>query len=390
MKKLLYLLSIVLLISSCMKKPDYNSYTVELQVDLTDEITAEDIENSKITFNNLQKGYSIVAEMNSSGIIIFPMLEPGFYSATLSKSFVRETKKYNLNGMIELEVFSSIKSKLPVVLSTSSALVIKEFYYSGSLTPAGKAYYSDQYIEIYNNSEEMLYVDGISIVEHESYATGTNFWTNMSDKTVVKMIWTIPGNGEDYPLYPGTSIILAKDPLDHKDDPNGNPNSPVNLGNADFEFWVYMAAGYDIDMPNSPNLIEDLFTYRGSDVAFHVKGGSAIAIAKIALDPDERTDYINNNLVRKDNYSTRWYCAIDNEMVIDAVEVVFDEGHAVYKRFPLELDAGYTYVPAGSKSGKCIRRKIKTIIDGRIVYQDTNNSTEDFIKDSDPKPWIYE
>jgi hypothetical protein len=276
------------------------------------------------------------------------------------------------------------------VLGSSNALVFKEYYYSASLTPAGKQYSSDQFIEIYNNSENVVYADGLSIVEHESYGIGTNFWAYMDNSFVVKMIWTFPGNGSDYPINPGNSICMARDAFDHKDDPNGNPLSPVNMGNADFEFWVDMARGSDIDNFNSPNLIEDLFTFRGSDVVFHIKGGSAIAIVDIALDSTDRTNYINANLIKKESTSSRWYCTITNDMVIDAVEVVFDEAHAVYKRFPLVLDAGYTYVPSGSKSGKCIRRKIKTIIDGRVVYQDTNNSTEDFEKDVDPKPWIYE
>jgi hypothetical protein len=33
---------------------------------------------------------------------------------------------------------------------------------------------------------------------------------------------------------------------------------------------------------------------------------------------------------------------------------------------------------------------VKEIINGRVVYQDSNNSTEDFLKDVDPKPKQYE
>ena len=389
MKKIIYLISIVLLVSSCMKKPDYNSYIIELTVPLGEEITPETVNNAKVTLINLQKGYTIEALMDSTGVILFTSIEPGFYSATLSHSFPTGAfTTSNLNGMVQMEVFSSISETLPVVLSTSNALVIKEYYYSGSLTPASKSYYSDQYVEIYNNSDMVVFADGVSIIEHESYGIGTNYWTFMPDSIVARMIWTIPGSGNDYPINPGHSIVLAKDAFDHKDDPNGNPDCPVNLGNADFEFWVDYK-GYDIDF-NSTNMIEDLFTFRGSDIAFHVRGGSAIALVNIAIDPVERRNYIDNNLVRKSSYSTRWYGRIANTMVIDAVEVVFDEAHAEYKRMPLVLDAGYTYVPAGSKSGKCLRRKIETIINGRTVYQDTNNSTEDFLKDSDPKPWIYE
>ena len=393
MKKLLYIIPIVLILSSCMKEPDFNIFTVELNIPLNEEITSETIVNAKVLLNNLQKGYSNKAFVDSTGKVVFTMVEPGFYSATLSHTYGSGVNTSNLNGLIEIEVFTSVEDTLPVVLSTSNAFVIKEFYYSASLTPAGNQYTSDQYIEIFNNSAELKYADGISIIEHESYGIGTNFWNYMSDSIVVKMIWTIPGDGDDCPIDPGRSIVIARDAFDHRDDPNGNPLCPVNMGNADFEFWVDHPSGSDIDYPGSPNMIEDLFVFRGSDVCFHTRGGSAIALVYISVDPEERKNYIDNNLVRKrssNGTSTRWYCRISNDMVLDAVEVVFDEAHAVYKRFPIELDVGYTYVPAGSKSGKCVRRNIKHVVDGRTVYQDTNNSTEDFEKDADPKPWIYE
>ena len=48
------------------------------------------------------------------------------------------------------------------------------------------------------------------------------------------------------------------------------------------------------------------------------------------------------------------------------------------KRIPLELDAGATTVEA-TYTGKSVARKIQSLRpDGTIIYQDTNNSTEDF------------
>jgi len=379
-----------------MKEPNFNSYTIKLIVPLKDTtLTAEDIKGAKVTLTNIQKGYKQEAYMDSTGVIEFYNIEPGFYMPTLVKSSNEGIYTKNINGGLSddvesLQVFASTVDTLRVVKSFSSAMIIKEFYYSASLTPAGKQYSSDQFVEIYNNSSETIYADGISLIEHESYATEPNYWSYMNDSIVVKMIWSIPGNGTDVPIEPGKSIVLAKDAMNHRDDPNGNPLCPVNLGNAEFEFWVDYNS-YDIDFP-SPNLIENLFTFRATDVSFHVRGGSAIALVFIALDPNERIDYINNNLVQKVSFipSTRWYCKIHNNMVIDAVEVVFDEAHSIYKRFPLNLDAGYTYVPSGARSGKCIHRKIQSVVNGRTIYKDTNNSTEDFEKDADPKPWIYD
>jgi len=395
MKKILIYIFVLFILSSCMKNPEYKSYTAELKIDFGDDVPSEYQEGAKVVLNNLNKSYSVEALTTPEGIVNFTGVEPGFYSATITHSFSANGCNVYINGLKNLDIFSSIIDTIPIVVSKTNAFIIKEYYYSGCLTPAGKQYLSDQYIEIYNNSETTQYVDGLSIVEHESYGIGENYWTFLPDDIVVKMIWTIPGNGEEHPVGPGQSIILARDAINHKDDPNGNPLCPVNLGDADFEFYVYTASNADIDSPTSPNLIEDLFTFRGTDVCFHVKGGSAIALVSIpgGTNEEERKEFISNNLIAKNNSggsSTRYYCKIPVENVLDAVEVVFDEPHAIYKRLPIELDAGYTYNEFGARSAKCLRRKVKEVIDGRTVYQDTNNSSEDFFKGVEPKPKIYE
>ncbi len=391
MKNFLSYIVIFLLFSSCIKQePDYSSLSVELTIEFSEDIPYEHRDSAKVVLANLTKNYSFTKYATSEGYVLFNGIEPGFYSATVVHSYSESGTSFHLNGLKLIDVFSSIADTIPLIISESNALVIKEFYYSGCLTPAGNQYTSDQYIEIFNNSSMLQYADGISIMEHESYSLDENYWTFLKDTIVARMIWTIPGEGNDVPILPGRSIVIARDAINHQDDSLGNPLCPVDLSFADFEFWVKTVTGGDIDGPFSINMIEDLFTFRGSDVCFHTRGGSAIALVKFPGNSEDRENFINNNLIRKVATSTRYYGKIPNEFVLDAVEVTWDEAHAIYKRFPLELDAGYTYVAAGSRSGKCIRRKVKEIIDGRYVYQDTNNSSEDFLKDADPNPWIYE
>ena len=377
---------------SCIKDPEFNSLSMDLTFDFGDEISSAEKENAKVILSNLQKSYSITDYTNQEGKIYFSNIEPGFYNVQLTHSFNNESgNTVNANGLQSYKVFSSVQDTIEVSLSATNSLVIKEYYYSGSITPAGNSYSADQYVEIYNNSSSLQYVDGMSIIEHESYGIGPNYWDWLEDTIVVRAIFTIPGEGTDYPLQPGESIVIARDAFDHKSDPLGNPLCPVDLAHADFEFFIYSASGNDIDGAYSPNMIEDLFTFRGSDYVFHTRGGSAIALAKIPGNDAERKDYIANHLTLKNQVSsTRYYGKIPTEWVIDAIEAVFDEAHAVYKRLPIELDAGYTFIPEGTKTGLCLRRKVKTIVDGRVVYQDTNNSCEDFIKGTEPKPWIYE
>jgi hypothetical protein len=394
MTKVLFIALLFFLLVSCLKEPDYHSYQVVITLDFGAGFPQDQKAGAKVSLFNQTKSYMVEAYTDSYGNIQFSTVEPGFYSVTVSHSYTQENKTCYLNGLKLIQVFSPVSDTIHLNPGKSGPFLIKEFYYSGRHTSAGKPYSADQYIEIVNNSNEVHYADGISVLEHESYGTGVNFWANIKDTIVVKMIWTIPGRGTQFPVMPGKSIVLARNAINHKDDPNGNPNSPVNLGNADFEFYVARQPETDLDSPNVPNLEEDLYVFRGNDMAFHVKGGSAIAIAKLPVENEaERRAYINKYLIPKSSASgsnVTYYAKIANNYVLDAVEVVFDEAHAIYKRFPPELDAGYTYTPSGSGSGKCIRRKTIADTNGKVFYQDTNNSTEDFLKDVAPKPKIYE
>lgn len=394
MKRALLIASVLFLFASCLKEPDYRSYKVDLMVDFGDEFLQEQKAGAKVVLLNQAKAYKVEVVTDQQGKVQFSSVEPGFYSITVSHSYSSESKIFYYNGQKNIEVFGNITDSVKASGSSTGAFVIKEIYFSGSTTPAGKPYSGDQYLEIFNNTDEIQYADGISVLEHESYGYGDNFWANIKDTIVLRMIWTIPGDGNQVPVLPGKSIVLARNGMNHRDDPNGNPLSPVNLGNADFEFYVDEEKKRDVDFPAVPNLEEDLFVFRAADVTFHVSGGSAIAIAKIpGNNKFERMQYINSKLVSKASTSgsnVTYYVKIANKYVLDAVEVVQDEARSVYKRFPQELDAGYTLVASGSRSGKCIRRKVYTVVQGRTIYQDTNNSTEDFLKDVDPRPKIYE
>lgn len=394
MKKILQILSLMLLLGSCLKEPAFHSYQVGLYIDFGSDFPQSEKEGTRVILFNQTRNYTLSDVADSDGLVRFASVEPGFYSVTVSRSFGLDGRSYYFNGTKNIDIFGNVSDTIELKGAQSNAFVIKEIYYSGSTTPAGKRYPNDQYLELFNNTNEIQYADGISVLIHESANTGTNQWENINDTIVAEMIWTIPGNGKQVPVEPGKSIVIAQDGINHQSDPNGNPLSPVNLGDADFEFYVYKSNGTDVDSPSVPNMLRDYTPTDILEVSFDARGGSAIAIAKIPGNTDEeRKAYILKNLVPKPSATgsrTTYYPKIANKYILDAVETVQDEAHAIYKRFPPELDAGYTYITTGSFSGKCVRRKIKEITGGRVVYQDTNNSTEDFLKDVDPKPKIYE
>jgi hypothetical protein len=73
--------------------------------------------------------------------------------------------------------------------------------------------------------------------------------------------------------------------------------------------------------------------------------------------------------------------------IIDGVENARLDDDGVFKRLKPSIDIGYIQF-RGSYEGVSIRRKVKEVINGRIVYQDTNNSSEDFLTNLEPNPGV--
>lgn len=50
------------------------------------------------------------------------------------------------------------------ISQTSSDFIIAEIFYTGTVTEKGQQYNGDKYIKIYNNTDKVLYADGLSIL----------------------------------------------------------------------------------------------------------------------------------------------------------------------------------------------------------------------------------
>ncbi len=393
MKALLYI-SLLLSLLACQEKldPDFNKYTLELQLLIPDSATDEidTLTGIDVTFTNKYKDYSFVRKSDSTGYLAIEEIESGLYALSVSAEFPEEGVTTILNGADEIEIIEDTNDSLQLsstfVQDGGGGFVIKEYYYSGSTTINEKNYSSDQFVDIYNNSDDTLMADSLLIVELESYGTGPNYWEYMQDDSiVVKTIWALPNKAQNHAIAPGEGFIIACDAMAHKGDSTyGNINSPVNLDKADFEFWSDYK-NKDIDFA-ADNMVSKLWVYKGSEFNLHVKGGSAIALVKI---PDNVDDYIKRNFVTKGTATStsRYYCKIPNEWVIDAVECIQKDKQ--YKRFDDSLDAGFTFLD-DSYLGLSVRRQVARTINGRSIYKDTNNSTVDFLKDCTPQPGIYE
>ena len=132
-----------------------------------------------------------------------------------------------------------------------AGFVIAEIFIPGTYNEAGKQYNGDQYIRIYNNSDKVLYADGLIFMESQFQTTQKYQSVDpdiMDEAIAVGSVVAVPGSGTDYPVQPGESFILCDNAINHKE---ANPNS-IDLSKANFE-W-YIESKQDVDNPAVPNL----------------------------------------------------------------------------------------------------------------------------------------
>ena len=78
---------------------------------------------------------------------------------------------------------------------------------------------------------------------------------------------------------------------------------------------------------------------------------------------------------------------VPNDIILDAVEVV-KKGATQQKRVADAVDAAF--IEETNNAGSIAERKIKEVIDGRVVLVDTNSSKEDFVVIESRNPEAYD
>lgn len=385
---------LLMVLAGCRK--DFNSLgsvQMNFQLRFPDSFLPEFApENITVTIKNNITGEIKYVTSDLTGAINVDLI-PGTYSLTASKSYTEEETL----AMTGVEQESFVNASLsPVVVSTSSTvemnlkastaggLVIREYYYAG----VPSFYFYDAFIEIYNNTIGEIRVDSLYIGATRTAATsntGTTskygFITEGRDSVYLAQVFMIPNTGTPRYLQPGESIVVAIDGINHKDDPKGNANSPVNLGAgvADYEtYWHFSSS--DADAADVPNMH---IAYVNSTLGLDWLVGSFGTGMVIFKTPD-----FDGLPVAKEPGSTRadQYKAIPIADIIDGVDVVANSAIlAANKRLPLMVDAGMTTVGA-TYNGKSVRRKVKSVVNGRTIFMDTNNSSNDFEINNTPSP----
>lgn len=323
----------------------------------------------------------------------------GTYTVSASKSYTAEEtmdltgneEESFVNGSVSPVLIEGERViEVQLIGSKTGGLVIREFYFTGSRTPSNGAYLYDGFIEIYNNSNIEQRIDSLFIGSTRAAATNNtsssalyNFLTEYPHHVYLNQVFMIPSQQDPKYIPPRESLVIAIDGFNHKSDPNGNPNSPSDLGAgiADYEvYWKYISNQPDIDYPDVPNM-EHIFA--GSTSGFDWNIGTSGA-GLIIFNADNTEDF--DIRTEPNATSSTQFMGIPIANVIDGVDVTANGTILLAnKRLPYAVDAGLTYI-GGTINGKSVRRKVKTIINGQTIFVDTNNSANDFEINDQPSP----
>ncbi len=396
MKKYLYTFSAVVAmmsLASCDQFKEANDAApvepIKISLDLNtaigggEEVTFGD--EMIVKLDNYTEGLHYEKSFSGSKVEIDGVV-PGIYSVNVSgTATLSDGTEYILAAsMINKPLIESLNFPLELKGSMKGTLVFSEIYYCGSKPPTGFSWFRDQFYEIANNTDEVQYLDGLHFAHTDRINSDHTMpiWPESDEGKYIYLdrVWKFPGSGTDYPLQPGESCVVAQFAANQKLEIY-NPNSPVDLSTAEFEFCMN-----NPNYPDQPAVNMEHVYYDGSDAMLLPQYltpvfGCGYVLFRI---PDGETWNPAHDLtLQTKNAADSWsdiFAKLPLEYVIDVVEATPNESYVAEKNIPAVLDAGFVTV-GGIYLGQGVTRKrdTKTVAaNGAVLYQDTNNSSEDF------------
>lgn len=376
-------------ITAMMPEGDEQTVLTDGLVTVTDELTGH-----QYSIREIKPGYTF-------------QVPGGTYTVTVSLRSNEGASVLAFSASKSVPVYSNVTLSLDLNKSVAGGLIFKEVYYN-MVKPNGKVpYMRDNFYEIYNNSDQVLYLDNcvLGMLEGTQAATPTAWMENgeiMKEYALgyYTVAW-ISTTGHDYPVQPGQSIVVASQALNHtaetqtmyNPDVEGAMVSPVDLTHANYEVCLidYKPA-VALDNPDVPNMT--VIYHNGTQNYFNLPyTGNAIILAKIP-DGISPIDFANDpaNLKSRPDGTlpTSKFLIIPQDYVLDGLNIVNNDDRPDRRtiRLRAEVDAGILFMKA-PYMGLSARRKVESVTpDGRTIFKDTNNSSEDFLTDQVPTPFI--
>ena len=167
MKTIHYLFFVLILLLSSCSEDENSSSQVDIRILSPEGYSDLPYEEMTVVLTNQSQGAIYKSQCSSEGVAHFNV-EYGYYTVSVH---YQSPSGLIFSGRIEslplLPGQSEATDVVKVQLSRSetNALVIKEIYYGGCIGKMGEEYQADQYVTLYNNSDETIYLDGLCVPE---------------------------------------------------------------------------------------------------------------------------------------------------------------------------------------------------------------------------------
>ena len=267
--------------------------------------------------------------------------------------------------------------------------IFSEVFFNGE-TNSGRMMHPDQYIVLFNPTEDVLYADGVSIgvTMHISWWPKELWYDSYyPDQVPIGGFITIPGSGKEHPVQTGEKLVIAFTAINHSEVVNGEIayDHAVDLSGADYEIY-YGPDANDVDNPSVPNV---LITENGDSYGFFFQPRGYVSPVMFRLENGLQSTvdaFVNSHTTLSKTHVEATettpegdidihILAVETDKIIDGIQTSDVPQDVKTRVVPEVVDRGKFLVNGCHRQELCIRKEIK--VGDKIFYQDTNNSSED-------------
>jgi len=264
--------------------------------------------------------------------------------------------------------------------------VISELSLPLARLASGEDYRYGQFIELYNNSDTTIYLDGKVVVRGQIFGVRDRVprfpcddmqeWQADPDGIWTKYIEAFPGSGRTYPLAPGRTVVVATDAVDHREFHPGLQD----LSRAEFEF----IGPADVDNPSAANM-RTLGEVWGGGILTHGLDFGLTDVVTVVADPVDVGSLPQENLP---GVASPEHWRIPRDKVLDVLSAAPTPAQEANMTFLDPQCPRYTHenfdrqraaVVDHSKLDGIQRRVFTTLPDGRKILLRTKTSARDFV-----------
>lgn len=385
---------ITTVLAACSYDEHLDTYTVEVRL-------SEAVDSATVQMTNAV-GTRFTTTTDATGTARFS-LPAGIYSVSASRVSDDGYFRHVCNGSLADVVISSKVAtvSLPVnitAMQTSNPIIIKEIYNGGCQKDDGSGKFAiDKCVILYNNSSEAVSLNnvGFGIVEPYNAEAPTHSFLNGGQLDYADSDWIPALNGIWYfrsgnVIEPYSELVVN---VHGAIDNTRTYSNSVNYANAAY-FCMYdvettssdggkynntMYYPSPADVIPTDHYLKAVKYGKGNAWAMSQTSPAVILFRTENVTPKDFGDNSSNIIYPTGREGNIVYAClkVPRQWVIDAVEVYNATALAnCKKRLTPDLDNGYATLTGGY--GHSVIRKVEKTVNGHAIYQDTNNSTNDF------------